>query len=178
MAAVGWGVARVPKDWDDYVALALHRYRPGDIKTVERLVRAPAGTTVWFRDRQGVYYLGELHGEWKYDSSAEAARLDVMNTRPCRWQRVGPALDVPGAVVRAFTGPGPAVRRIANEAVRRYSEALLKGDSPGAGLTPEGIVRDWLDDTDVEDVVALYLAVALRSRTIYSSWGNVSSRWG
>lgn len=157
VAAVGWGVARVPSGWDDYVALALTRYRPGDVKTVQRLVHAPAGTTVWFRDREGIYHLGELHGQWKYDSSADAARLDVMNTRPCRWQRVGPALNVPGAVVRAFTGPGPAVRRIDNDAVRRYSEALLKGHSPGVGLTREDIVEDWLDDTDVEDLVALYL---------------------
>src|SRR5205085_2755476 len=122
-----------------------------------RLVQAPTGTLVWFLDREGVYHVGELHGRWKYDTTKIAARLDIANTRPCRWQRVGPALEVPGAVVRAFTGPGPAVRRIANESVARYTRALVTGSSPGAGLSLEEVIRDWLDDTDVEDLVALYL---------------------
>jgi hypothetical protein len=157
VAAVGWGVERKPANWDDYVELALDWYDQRAVNTVARLVCAPTGTLVWFRDREGVYHLGELHRRWRYDTSKIAARLDIANTRPCRWQRIGPALDVPGAVVRAFTGPGPAVRRIANESVERYSEAIAAGDSPGAGLTPEEVVCDWLDDTDVEDLVALYL---------------------
>lgn len=156
-AAVGWGVARAPTDWSDYVDLALEWYKQRDVNTVARLAQAPAGTAVWFRDRQGVYHLGELHGSWIYDSSADATRLDVANTRPCRWQRIGPALDVPGAVVRAFTGPGPAVRRIANESVMRYSDSLISGRLPGEGLEVEDVIRDWLDDTDVEDLVAVYL---------------------
>lgn len=156
-AAVGWGVARVPTDWPDYVDLALARYKQRDVNTVARLVQAPAGTAVWFRDRQGVYHLGELHGSWTYDSSDDATRLDVANTRPCRWHRIGPALDVPGAVVRAFTGPGPAVRRIDNESVARYSESLITGRLPGDGLAVAEVILDWLDDTDVEDLVAVYL---------------------
>lgn len=157
IAAVGWGVARKPADWDEYVGLALDWYSRRAVNTVERLARAPEGTMIWFRDQEGVYHVGELRGVWKYDASKEAARLDVFNTRPCTWRRVGPALDVPGAVVRAFTGPGPAVRRISNESVERYTRALLDGRSPGEGLTVEEMLQDWLDDTDVEDLVALYL---------------------
>lgn len=157
VAAVGWGVARPPTNWDDYVRLALDWYKQKEINTVARLVQAPSGTLVWFRDHEGVYHLGALHGEWEYDTSADATRLDIANTRPCRWERAGSALDVPGAVVRAFTGPGPAVRRIDNDAVARYSQALINGESPGAGVSVEDVVSDWLDDTDVEDLVALYL---------------------
>lgn len=70
---------------------------------------------------------------------------------------MGPASDVPGAVVRAFTGPGPAVRSIDNETVRQYSRALYDGTNPVSGRGLDEIVRDWLDDVDVEDLVALWL---------------------
>jgi hypothetical protein len=157
VAAVGWPVARRPSSWDDYRELALDWYSQRELNTVERLVRAPTGTLVWFRDREGVYHLGELHGLWHYDSGPDAARLDIANQRPCRWQKVGPALDVPGAVVRAFTGPGPAVRRVANESVGLYSRALMDGRVPAEDIPLEVLIRDLLDDTDVEDLVALYL---------------------
>jgi len=33
----------------------------------------------------------------------------------------------------------------------------VKGKSPGAGLAADEVIRNWLDDTDVEDLVARYL---------------------
>lgn len=157
LAAVGWAIDRTPNSWDAYYARAVEYYSLRDANTVRRLVQAPSGTMVWLRDREGSYHLGELHGEWLYDESPRAVRLDIANTRPCRWSFVGGAMDVPGVVVRAFTGPGPAVRTIEHPGARRYSAALLQGVSPGEGYTSPEIIRELLDDTDVEDLVALYL---------------------
>lgn len=157
IAAVGWPLDPPPTSWSDYSSRARPRYGDRDVNTVERLVRAKTGTAVWFRDRHGSYHLGELHGRWRYDKGQRAGRLDIANTRPCSWHEIGPASEVPGVVVRAFTGPGPAVRTIDNETVARYSRALLDGTNPADGRTLEEVLEVWLDDVDVEDLVALWL---------------------
>ncbi len=157
IAAVGWAINRTPASWEDYYERAVEYYSRREANTVERLVQAPSGTLIWFLDREGGYHLGELHGSWRYEESPRAARLDIANTRPCRWRYVGSALDVPGVVVRAFTGPGQAVRAINDASAARFSRALNNGTSPAADCTSAEVIRDLLDDTDVEDLVALYL---------------------
>ena len=156
-AAVGWPVDFVPQDWGAYYQRAIEIYGRRGANTVERLVQAESGTLVWLRDRVGCYHLGELHGSWQYDRGSRASRLDIANCRPCRWLFTGSAMEVPGVVIRAFTGPGQAVRPIESDSVARFSRALADGKGLASACTSEDVIRDLLDDTDVEDLVALYL---------------------
>lgn len=133
--------------------------------TVRRLAQdAQEGDFVWTRDSAGAYWLGRITGPWRFDGSAEASKWDLNNARSCEWLE-GSFRDweVPGAVVRSFTGRSSSFCRVApgNRGGWRVTELIWrKTEDPGMRpprLDPEEVITDLLDPIDAEDVALLYL---------------------
>ena len=166
LVGVGWGFSKLRHHSRFDRVLDACRETPGwsgGIPTITRLaLHVQEGDLMWTRDSLGRYWLCQITGPWSYDKTADCARLDLFNIRPARWlEKSFRDYEVPGAVVRSFTGIGQTLRRIGDhpEAVR-VSEMLWRCDIDPhefAPLTPEQVMTDIVDPIDVEDLVLLYL---------------------
>lgn len=133
--------------------------------TVRRLAeKAKCGDLVWNRDSNGAYWLGRITGPWRFDASPEASKWDLNNVRDCEWlSRSYRDWEVPGAVVRSFTGPGSSLSRVApgERGGWRVTELIWAQTkdptSKPPAFDPEEIITYLLDPTDAEDVALLYL---------------------
>ncbi len=69
-------------------------------RRVERFAEVDDGSFVWTRDTDGLYWLGRIVGPYFYDASDDAAAVDLVHVRECRWLAT-PLLEpaVPAAVV-------------------------------------------------------------------------------
>ena len=94
-------------------------------RRIERFATAPDGALVWTRDIDDLLWLGRLAGGWRYDDTAEAARVDLVHVRPCRWlpAPIEPA-DAPAGVLAAFRRGGRNWQRIQDAAVAEESMRL------------------------------------------------------
>jgi hypothetical protein len=170
VVGIGWGrwTLKVPDGapLEDVLAeiRGIEGWKPGG-HTVRRLAEdAECGDLVWNRDSSGAYWLGRISGPWRFDGSEEASKWDLNNVRDCEWlSQSHRDWEVPGAVVRSFTGPGSSFSRVApgERGGWRITE-LIWGQTkdPTAKppiLDPEEIITDLLDPTDAEDIALLYL---------------------
>lgn len=161
-AGMGWGI------WDETPSgLSWPQYtnrKTADDGAVNSSVRTfhdlAAGALVWTRGKDGVYWLGEIRGDWEYHGDDSAKRLDLFNRRRCTWVKAGPEDVVPGKIVSNFRAP-KTLNRVADGPAARYTRKLfgeLTGtaeadDSP----TAHEVVRTLLGAEDLEDLVAAYL---------------------
>jgi len=76
-------------------------------RRIERFRDVDEGSFVWTRDPNGLYWLGRITGPYFYDSDDEAAAVDLVHVRECRWL-AAPLLEqsVPAAVVATFRRGG------------------------------------------------------------------------
>jgi hypothetical protein len=138
-------------------------WNPAGPRAIRRLANEmQVGDLIWTRDRSGGYYLGQIDGEWRYDASTEADRWDLNNVRPCTWiEKPFRDYEVPGAVVRNFTGPGETLRRVPSEAASKMTRMIRVREQDAAALqeklSPQEVISELLDPIDVEDIVLLYL---------------------
>ncbi len=170
VVGIGWGrwTLKVPDGapLEDVLAeiRGIEGWKPGG-HTVRRLAEdAEDGDLVWNRDGSGAYWLGRIAGPWRFDGSAEASKWDLNNVRACEWlARSYRDWEVPGAVVRSFTGPGSSFSRVAPDERGgwRVTELIWQQTKdPHAKhpvLDPEEIITDLLDPIDAEDIALLYL---------------------
>jgi hypothetical protein len=139
-------------------------WKPGG-DTVRRLAEdAKCGDFVWNRDSSGAYWLGRITGPWRFDGSADASKWDLNNLRDCEWlPRSYRDWEVPGAVVRSFTGPGSSFSRVAPDERGGWRVTQLIWEQTKDPTTrpptfePGEIVTDLLDPSDAEDIALLYL---------------------
>jgi hypothetical protein len=155
-----WGELEPPDNWDSYLALAQQIWPKTEHRPVIWLHDAPIGSLVWTRSPKGIYYLARLTGEWEYCEQNQA--IDLCNIRPAKIVAVeGAEAGVPGAVVRAFSGPGQAFRRVNGDEATRYSEYLFAqlSNEPVPQWRPSlwDILDSLLGPLDVQDLVAAYL---------------------
>ncbi|MFT6336458.1 MAG: hypothetical protein ACJATI_003217 [Halioglobus sp.] len=114
---------------------------------------------VWTRTLNGVYYIGRVTSDWRYDSSDDAYEADILNVRDCDWQIVGTVGDVPGKVATSFMNqtlrrvPGPGVMSFSKITYNRLSDQHFY-DLTDMGA---GNIFNFLLPDEVEDIVALYL---------------------
>jgi hypothetical protein len=163
LAALGWGVRR--KGSRDVVLQQIQEEYPGTPRhTVQRFMDAQDGSLIWTLHTDGTYCIGKFVGPWYYDDTSAAADLDCYQVRPVEWAPT--KLDVsqvPGAVIRAFSGRGSSFSRIHDPGARRYShfrfEVLMGRTTRVPSSTPEEVLQSLLHPWDVEDLVALYLQV-------------------
>lgn len=124
--------------------------------------QAKKGDFVWTRDTKGRYLLCQITGEYRYDGSETARKVDIHQTREVQW---APSelddLDVPGGVVRRFIGAGLSFSRINDRSVRILTPYLwdkLHGKPlPKLEITPMDVLTKHLDPLDVEDLIYVWL---------------------
>jgi hypothetical protein len=165
VTGLGWALdPPAPTTLDE--ALRRTRARPdwkGAEHTIRRFANAPQGSLVWTRGADGRFHLGEISGPWRYDASAEAARVDVHHVRPTVWAPSMLAESVPGAVIRAFSRQGSSFSQIHNDAARLYSGHLFDTSMGRAAaklrISRATVLHSYLDPIDVEDLVYVFLQV-------------------
>lgn len=163
LVGVGWGLPGLEHGAPLETVLAACRDRVdgnGGAQVIARLAnQVETGDLMWTRDKLGRYWLGQITGPWRYDTTAESVRFDLYNVRPCEWQQEHyQDYDVPGAVVNSFTGVSQTLRRLGDHpAAQRVSEMLWRQDPAVAPHRADEVMTDLLDPTDVEDVVLLWL---------------------
>ena len=171
LVGVGWGLEGVSEGASYQEVLAAlakspHKDQGTGKHTLNRFVNeVSTGDLMWTRDKFGQFWLCEITGDWAYDTSGGSIANDLYNIRPAHWHQ-DPFMDdeVPGAVIRAFSGPGTTLCRIGDhQAALRVSEQLWKlrnepkDTNGGLVFTPQEAITDLLDPKDVEDLVLLYL---------------------
>ena len=142
---------------------------PGWGRTSAQIVRrfgaeAQVGDFVWTRDTAGRYLLAKIAGEYRYDISDAAKKVDVHQVRDVEWApRPLNDLEVPGGVIRRFVGQGQSFSRIHDDPARvltPYLWAKLRGEPlPTLDVTPTDVLTSHLDPYDVEDLVYVWLQI-------------------
>lgn len=167
----GWGLEGLPDGapFDQVYEAVKNRNEPRWGRRTALMLRrlaeeAAVGDFVWTRDTSGRYLLGRIAGPYRYDASGAARAVDLYNVRPARWapRRLND-LEVPGAVIRTFVGPGPAWCRIHDAGARRLTpylwEMLNGNDPPALELSQREVLTSCLDPADVEDLIYVWLQV-------------------
>lgn len=144
-----------------------HGWGKRAVDTIRRIgEQAQDGEFAWTRDTHGKYWLGQINGPYRYDSSREAFEVDIHQTRPTRWIRKPlNDLEVPGAVIQSFIGTGSSFSRIWDEGARKitpYLWAKATGKRlPKLDLTPDEVLHTHLDPYEVEDLVYVWMQAKL-----------------
>jgi len=169
LVGVGWGLKDVLDDGAAYdevleAVAEVPGWSPGGPNTISRLAeQVQVGELIWTRDRGGAFWLGRIEeGTWRYDGSPEAYEWDLNNVRPCRW--LSDSLrdyEVPGAVVRGFSGRGQTLCRVPSLVAERVSRLIWDSetnpDVPWEVFSADEVISDLLEAEDVEDAVLLLL---------------------
>lgn len=170
VVGVGWGrwtiKARDGAPLEDVLAeiRSIEGWRPGG-HTVRRLAQdAKEGDFVWTRDSVGAYWLGRITGPWRFDGSEEASKWDLNNARDCEWlDRSFRDWEVPGAVVRSFTGRSSSFSRVAPgerggwQVTQLIWQQTENPELEPPRFDPGQVITDLLDPIDAEDVALVYL---------------------
>ncbi|MCB9447137.1 MAG: hypothetical protein H6585_02185 [Flavobacteriales bacterium] len=167
IVAVGWPVDdnSAPLTWERYYDLAMeHYYNQGDRSwwpAVNALKnRMQIDDLVWTRDIQGVYYIGHITSDWRYEYESHFKKADMVNVRSCNWIKVGTVEAIPGKVVNSFI-PARTVQKVADEQVRIYSmfifNKLTSTDTYKIKELENPDIFSLLSSDDCEDILGLYL---------------------
>ena len=165
---VGWQVetAKNSLSWDCYYKLGEEEYeKKGDkgwkpaVNTLHN--RMDIGDLCWSRNSEGIYYLGRITCDWRYENTHEYREADVVNIRECKWHEVGPVDSVPGKVVNSFI-PSRTVQKVDGAGVNLYSRYLYNKLCAQSfyDLSEEHGAVDLftlISAEDCEDIVGIYL---------------------
>ncbi len=104
------------------------RQEPTDERAARRIERfrdVANGSFVWTRDPDGLYWLGRITGPYFYDNDDEAAAVDLVHVRECRWL-AEPFLEqsVPAAVIATFRRGGRNFQQTHDATVGAESQEL------------------------------------------------------
>jgi hypothetical protein len=168
LVGIGWDRGDLPATTtlDEMFNLISGEESPGWGVRAAQCVRrlgsdAVRGDFVWTRNTNGRYLLAQITGPYRYDGSAAARAVDVHQVRDVEWlAKPMNDLDVPGAVVRAFTGRGSSFSRVHDVGARRLTEHLWErshGREHTLPVTPAEVLSSYLDPYDVEDLVFVWL---------------------
>lgn len=167
---IGWGIEHLPSGSSLSAVLDAIRSEtsPGWGKVAAWTVRrfgedAAIGDFVWTRDLQGRFRLGRISGEYVYENSARAKETDTHQVRAADWAHQPLSdLEVPGAIIRAFSGTSTSFSRMWNEGARMYTAWLwekLHGREPRPlRFTPRQILEQ-LEPYDLEDLIYTWMQV-------------------
>lgn len=163
---VGWPVyIPINNDWDAYYQEAQRIYEKemrdkGWWPAANALrFRMKINDLCWTRDLSGIYYLGRIKSEWRYEEANEYSSADVLNVRDCDWNLVGKVDSVPGKVVNSYFR-GRTVQVVNDESVETYSSYLYNKFQNSEFYELPSSKLDFfkmLSAEDCEDLVGLYL---------------------
>lgn len=167
IVGIGWplGNREIPKNKETYYDKAWRQYKnvkkdKGWKGAADAIChKMQIDDLVWTRTLDGVYYIGRVTSDWRYDSSEEAHESDILNIRDCDWDEVGTAGDVPGKIATSFMGQ--TLRKVNGAGLAWFSKLaynrLCKNlffDSSDYKIKN---IFDFLLPDEVEDIAALYL---------------------
>ena len=111
---------------------------------------------IWTRTLEGVYHIGRVLSEWRYDTSDAARNADIVNIRDCEWHKVG---TVPGKIAISFRGH--TLRTVSGEGLDWFSKLtynrLAESDVYNTSDLKFDNLFHFLLPDEVEDIVAIYL---------------------
>lgn len=170
LVGIGWRIDHLPDGTSLEEVCTWIENRDGWGRTSAQIVRrfgadARVGDFVWTRDTAGRYLLGKIAGEYRYDGSGAAKKVDVHQVRDVEWApRALNDLEVPGGVIRRFIGVGQSFSRVHDapaQLLTPYLWAKLNGERlPDIDVTVKEVLTSHLDPYDVEDLVYVWLQVA------------------
>jgi hypothetical protein len=124
---------------------------------------AKIGDFIWTRDLHGRFRLGRIAGNYRYDNSEEAKATDTHQVRDADWaEQPLSDLEVPGAIIRAFSGTSTSFSRMWNRGARLYTAWLwekLHGREPAPLSFSAAEVLEQLEPYDLEDLVYTWMQV-------------------
>ncbi len=159
IAGIGWHVDRKPKDADCYAELAYKKYGRST-PSIRFAKDIQCEDLIWMRSIEGIYYLGQIKGDWEYKESD----LGIQNQRECHWEEIGIADTVPGRVQASFNAP-LTFHHIWDKSIEEFSKWLYKPKTK-RNFNKINIPKDesaaqfffkLIGHLDCEDIVALYL---------------------
>jgi hypothetical protein len=168
---IGWGIEELPSGTGlaRVVAAIRAKDRPNWGPRAASTVRlfgekAAIGDFVWTRDLAGRFRLARITGRYRYDNSRGAKKFDTHQVRKAEWaaKPLGD-LDVPGAVVRAFSGISTSFSRIRDSGARVYTAWVwekLHGREPAPLDLTAAEVLQHLDPYDLEDLIYVWMQVS------------------
>ena len=171
IVGVGWSIDKNTEttiSWDEYYAEAENKYyRNGDkgwwpaVNALHN--RMSEDDLIWTRDSSNNYYLGRIRSPWRYDTSQECSKADMVNIRDCDWCRVGAEDKVPAAIVNRFISRRTVQAMNSNiVAVRSFTKSKAAEQWPDTYEREalSGDIFDCLPPEECEDVLAIYLQMS------------------
>lgn len=172
LVGIGWGIDGLPSGaplTDVVLAAIASNTSKGWGRRAAATVRqfgadAQRGDFVWTRDLHGRFRLGKIVGDYRYENDRTAQETDTHQVRRAEWS-AEPLSDLrmPGAVIRAFSGPASSFDRISNHGARRYTGWLwemLHGGRPASLKFSKAEVLRQLEPYDLEDLVYTWMQVS------------------
>jgi len=128
LCGIGGRLPREPSGLEDAVLLTEEVYDDRTARRLARFAAVPVGAFVWAREGEGLYLLGRLTGEWRYDGQRDAVAADLVHVRDCAWadEPVSEA-ELPAAVAHTFARGGRNFQQIHDPDVAARSQALWDG---------------------------------------------------
>ena len=124
---------------------------------------AKVGDFIWTRDLHGRFRLGRIASEYRYDNSDKAKATDTHQVRDADWaEQPLSDLEVPGAIIRAFSGTSTSFSHMWNRGARLYTAWLwekLHGRQPVPLRYSPAEVLEQLEPYDLEDLVYTWMQV-------------------
>jgi hypothetical protein len=168
---VGWGIEELATGTPlaDVVAAIRAKDERGWGSQAASTVRlfgeeARVGDFIWTRDLEGRFRLGQIAGPYRYDNSSKAAEVDIHQVRKATWaQRPLGDLEVPGAIIRAFSGTSTSFSRMWNTGARIYTAWIwetLHGREPQRLHFSPAEVLQQLEPYDLEDLIYTWMQVS------------------
>ena len=94
-------------------------------RRIQRFRDVDDGSFVWTRDRDGLYWLGRIHGPYFYDADGDAVAGDLVHVRECRWLATSLLEQaVPAAVVATFRRGGRNFQQTHDATIGAESQSL------------------------------------------------------
>jgi hypothetical protein len=125
---------------------------------------AAVGDFIWTRDLEGRFRLAQIAGGYRYENSVKAKETDIHQVRKAKWaqQPLGD-LEVPGAIIRAFSGTSTSFSRMWNTGARIYTawiwEKLRGREPPRPEFSPVEVLEQ-LEPYDLEDLIYTWMQVS------------------
>lgn len=160
VVGVGWPLDERPGSAEQYLEKGAERYGNSSWRRAFRslIEKVEEDDLIWFRDFEGIYYLGRITGGWEYRDQEANIRADLINVRPAEIYEVD--RTVPGKLKNCFI-PGRTIQPVKNGTVQAFSRLVFNQLSGREAYeVPDiefGDLFDLLDDVELEDVTALYL---------------------
>lgn len=168
LLGVGWPIEPSTSTWPEYEAVAKEKYRTTHRSWWPALHslrnRMRQNDLCWSRDRNGIYHLARVTGEWEYCGAEQHRAADVVNFRRCTWLSVGHEGMVPGRVAVSFA-LRRTLQKVGGAAVGLFSQLAYNAHAGEKDGFRYNVTRQRCDifsllsPEDCEDVIALYLQI-------------------